>query len=232
MLTLSDLSYLDIFFAWLSLVSITLFLYATLSLRRVNKKLEDVKENESRRWQEIEEKAQKDYQGILQTANKKAQEILFQATQIKHESALGLQNATDGMIQNQTEALKQVSDILSKKHEEEINRINEENIKILINIYKDIEESAKTDFANYKKIIQQQTFEAEKIAQDRIRKEYEKLESEIQDLKQKKLQELNDNIYNFLSKISKEVIGKSLNMTEHEDLVVKALDKAKKEGIL
>lgn len=194
--------------------------------------MKEVKEQEEKRWHDLEDKAQGDYQKLLQAANKKAEEIILQAIELKHESVASLQNSQDTMIQNQTEALKQISEDLFSKQQEEVNKINEENIKILINIYKDIEESAKSDFANYKKIVEEQTFQAEKIAEARINQEYQKLESEIAELKRKKLEELNNNINNMLLKISKEVIGKSLDISDHEDLVIKALDKAKKEGII
>lgn len=232
MINLSDITAVNVFFAWLSLVSTTLFLWATLSLKKTYQKMKEVKEQEEKRWHDLEDKAQGDYQKLLQAANKKAEEIILQAIELKHESVASLQNSQDTMIQNQTEALKQISEDLFSKQQEEVNKINEENIKILINIYKDIEESAKSDFANYKKIVEEQTFQAEKIAEARINQEYQKLESEIAELKRKKLEELNNNINNMLLKISKEVVGKSLDISDHEDLVIKALDKAKKEGII
>ena len=232
MINLSDITAVNVFFAWLSLVSTTLFLWATISLKKTYQKMKEVKEQEEKRWHDLEDKAQLDYQKIIQAANRKAEEIILQAIELKHESVASLQTSQDAMIQNQAEVMKQISEDLFSKQREEVNKINEENIKILTNVYKDIEESAKSDFANYKKIVQEQTFQAEKIAQDRINQEYQKLESEIAELKQKKLKELNDNINNMLLKISKEVIGKSLDISEHEDLVIKALDKAKKEGII
>lgn len=151
MINLSDITAVNVFFAWLSLVSTTLFLWATLSLKKTYQKMKGLKEQEEKKWKDLEDKAQVDYQKLLQAANRKAEGIILQAIELKHESVANLQSSQDTMIQNQTEALKQISEELFNKQREEVNKINEENIKILTNIYKDIEESAKSDFANYKK---------------------------------------------------------------------------------
>lgn len=232
MVNLSDITTVNIFFAWLSIVSATLFIWATFSLKRTHQKIRDIKEQEEKKWKDLEDKAQKDYQQLLETANKKAQDIILRATQISHESTINLQNSVDRMVQSQNEALKEISLDFSNKHEEQANEINKESIKLLTNIYKDIEISAKSDFAKYKEAIQKQTFEAEAIASERIKQEYAKLEIEIRELKEKKLQELNSNIDKMILNISKEVIGRSLNISDHEDLIIKALEQAKKDQIL
>ena len=71
------------------------------------------------------------------------------------------------------------------------------------------------------------------VKKENFRKTSEKeLENEIRQRKEKELQKLNDNIYKILSNISKEVIGKSLNLSDHEDLIIASLEKAKKERLL
>lgn len=232
MIDLPATTSLNIFFAWLSVASTILFIWATLSLKRLQQKIREIKEEEEKRWQDATDKAQKDYQEIIETANKKAQEITLRATQISHESVVNLQNSLGEMLQNQQDYFKEISSAVSKKQDEEINKINDEHIKMLVNIYKDIENSAKADFTKYKEAVQKQTFEAEKMAEQRIEEDYEKLKIEIADLRQKKLQELQSNIDNIILNISKDVIGKSLNLSDHQDLIIKALEEAKKEEIL
>lgn len=232
MINLSEITYVDIFFAWLSVVSTTLFIWATFSLKRTHEKIKEIKEQEEKRWKDLEDKAQRDYQEVLEAANKKAQEIILQATQISHESTINLQNSMDRMLNNQNTALRQISKSLSRKHEEQVNQIIENSIKILTNTYKNIELTTNSDFEKYKEDIQKQTFEAHTVAQQRIKQEYEKLEIEINQLKEKRLQELNSTIDNIIQNISKEVIGKSLNLSDQEDLIIKALDQAKKDKIL
>src|SRR3989344_3400403 len=109
MINLSDITAVNVFFAWLSLVSTTLFLWATISLKKTHQKMKEVKEQEEKRWHDLEDKAQLDYQKIIQAANRKAEEIILQAIELKHESVASLQTSQDAMIQNQAEVMKQIS---------------------------------------------------------------------------------------------------------------------------
>ena len=231
MLNLSGITSLNVFFLWTTIVATGLFLYTFVSLKHKNKKIKEIKNQEEKRWRELESKAQKDYQEVLETANKKAQDIILQANHIRDESTADFQKAVDAMLSNQKEVLELTSLSIARKYEEEINRINKENIQTLQNIYKDIETSTKSDFTKYKEFIQQQTFDAEKIAKERIEEEYKKLENEINLRKEKELKKLNDDIYTILLNISKEVVGKSMNFSDHQDLIIDALERAKKEGI-
>ena len=232
MINLSEITPINIFFAWLSLVSITLFLWITFTLKRTHQKIKDIKELEEKKWKDLEDSAQRDYQEIISAANKKAQEIILRSTEIRQESLVTLQDSVNELMKAQNEAIKEISSAVSDKYEKLASQINEDNIKLLINIYKDIESSAKLDFAKYRQIIQKQTFEAEKIAEQRIKEEYEKLEIEIREARGKRLEELKTNINNIILNISKDVISKSLDISDHEELIIDALEKAKKEEIL
>ncbi len=229
---LSSLTSIDIFLIWLSLVLLVLFLYTFKAFKESEKKNKNTQNLEEKRWHELEEKAQKDYQQILETANKKAAEIISQATKIKNETEVNFNNSITTMLENQKKQMESSSSTLSRNHLQEMNRLNDQSIQILTNVYKDIELAARTDLEKYRELINAQTFEAEKIAQQRIKEEYIKLEKEIQERKTQRLHELDENIYRILSLISKDIIGKSLSFSDHEELVLKALDDAKKEGAI
>lgn len=232
MINLSDFTTLNVFLAWLVVLSVTLLFPSILALRRSNKKLGKIKEQEGKRWHELEDKAQRDYQEILEAANKRAQEIILEASQIKSDTVSGFQNSVDRLLSTQKEALGNTSLSLSNKYKEQIEKLNEDNIKLLINIYKDIEESAKSDFAEYKELILKQTFDAQNLASNKIKTEYEKLENELTALRTKKLEELNEKIYKIIQNASIEIIGKSLDLSDQEELIISALDRAKKEEII
>ena len=232
MINLSELTTLNVFLAWLAVFSVTLLFLSVLALRRSNKKLGKIKEQGEERWQELEDKAQKDYQEVLEAANKRAQEIILEANQIKHDTGAAFQNSVDTLLNTQKEVPEGTSLSLSNKYKGQIEKLNEDNIKLLINIYKDIEESARSDFAQYKELILKQTFDAQNLASNKIKAEYEKLENELTALKAKKLEELNEKLYKIIQNASIEIIGKSLDLSDQEELIISALDRAKKEEII
>lgn len=232
MLNSAYITPLTVFLGWLTIVSLILFLYSTYKLRKLNKKVSIDSASEDKKWKELEEKAQRDYQEIISSANKKAAEIIAQANQVNKDSMTSFNTSMSTMIENHKRSLNVNSEAISKEHQKEIRELNQKIVTLLSNIYKDIETSAKTDLENYKAVIKQQTFEAEKQVQDKMKAEYDKLEKEIEARKQERLQQVEANIYKVINTISKDIIGKSLDLSTHEDLIVKSLDKAKKQGDL
>jgi len=57
-------------------------------------------------------------------------------------------------------------------------------------------------------------------------------EKNIEDYKKEKLKEIDQKIYLILGEIAKKTLGKTVDLSTHEELVVQALEKAKKERIL
>ena len=138
MINLSDFTPLNTFLLWLSVFIATLLSLSVIALLRSNRKLRNVRDQEGKRWQELEEKAQRDYQEILENANKRAQEIILEASQIKRDSSAGFQNSVDRILSAQKEFLQDTSLSTSDKYKQEIEKVNDENIKLLINIYNHI----------------------------------------------------------------------------------------------
>ena len=187
---------------------------------------------EEKRWRELETKAQKDYQEILETANKKAEEIIQNATKISFDISTSLRQTVDQALSQHKDSLDSTSLVLTNKYAGELEEINKHNLELLTNVYKDIEIDAKSKFEEYQKMLEQQTFEAEKQAKARIQDEYVKLEGDIAKIKEERMAELNGKVNNLIESISKEVIGNSLSSSDQEALITKALEKAKKEGVI
>jgi len=72
-----------------------------------------------------------------------------------------------------------------------------------------------------------QVFKDVKIDVDEKIKEAEKI---IEERKKEKIKEIENNIYRVLNDVAKKTLGKTLDFSTHEELVMKALEKAKKEN--
>ncbi|TSC75986.1 MAG: Uncharacterized protein G01um101430_156 [Parcubacteria group bacterium Gr01-1014_30] len=62
-----------------------------------------------------------------------------------------------------------------------------------------------------------------------INKKVEEVQGEIEDYKKKEIGEIDQKIYQILSKVAKKTIGKAIDLSDHEKLVMEALEKAKRE---
>lgn len=223
---------LDIFLLWISIVSVSWFVYSFFELRKLHKKMRHSKLAEEKRWREIEAKAQKDYQEILETANKKAEEIIQNSTRISFDISSSLKQTVGKALLDHKSSLDTTSLTLTSKYAGELEEINKYNLKLLTNVYKDIEIDAKTKFEEYQKILEEQTFKAEEQAKLRIEEEYAKLEIELAQARERKISELNDKVNNLVESISKEVISKSLDSSTQATLIIESLEKARKEGAI
>ena len=137
---------LNVFLAWLTIVSLILFIYSAYKLHKANKKINSKTQNEDKRLNELEQKALHDYQEIISNANRKASEIISQATQVNKDSKTSYESSVATLLQNQKNNLNVNSEAISKQHQQEIKELNQKIITLLTNVYKDIETSTKADF--------------------------------------------------------------------------------------
>ncbi len=65
-----------------------------------------------------------------------------------------------------------------------------------------------------------------------INQEISKTQKNIEDYKKEKLKEIDEKIYQIIGEVAKKTIGKAIDISDHEQLVMESLEKAKKEKIL
>ena len=217
----------------LSIIVVSLVISYGASLKRLKK----LQENEDALYKKtieeeknIVEQAQTDYQGIIKAADEKAKEILNQSAQINQTSEKELNDAVAGLAEKEKNEINARSQILLKQYEEQIAQINDNSINNLKNISEDIKTSVISHFDELKKLMSEQTFESKKAAEEKIKVEYDELEKELQNYKQKQLQEVDQKIYQIIFNVSKAAIGKGLSMDQHQELILDALERAKNEG--
>ena len=58
-----------------------------------------------------------------------------------------------------------------------------------------------------------------------------KLERELEEYKKQRLKEADKTVNKIVQKVSQEVLGKSLSMEEHHDLIINSLEKSRVEGV-
>jgi hypothetical protein len=105
------------------------------------------------------------------------------------------------------------------------------NIEAFQNVSKDIETNTMLEIKDFKESMSKITTLAQKEVKEKINNDYSATKKEIEDYKKEELQKIDSGIYGLLEKTAKEVFGKALSLSQHEDLIEKSLEKAKKEGV-
>lgn len=120
---------------------------------------------------------------------------------------------------------KKEMEILAEKTKEEISRLQEISKETQKSLLKEGQEQAN-------RLAQNLSYEISQIYQsikETLNEKIKRTEKEIEDYKKEKFKEIDQKIYQMLGETAKKTIGKTIDLSTHEELVIDALEKAKKE---
>ena len=216
----------------LSIVITSLIISYMSAMARL-KKLEDNEEELYKKTLEeekkIAEKAQTEFISTIATADEKAQQIVSQAAQVTADTQKVLNQALVDVSEKEKQAISQQAAEFLKNYQKELQDINVSTLNTLKGLTGEIVKEIESGLAELKKTVSEETYGSHKVAEEKIKAEYETLEKELKGYKEEQLKRINDNMYQILLSVSKEILAKSINFEQHEDLIMQALEKAKSE---
>ena len=180
----------------------------------------------------IEEKMLKKSDNILEEAREKAVKIVDNANLFDESTKKIFDQELKRTSESQIKTLEKLSYDYLFAFQKELIALKENNIKMMGNVSKDIENSVVAELNDFKEILKKETYDSQKIVQTKIEEAYKVVQKEIEDYKGTQLKKVEVQIYDIIQNVSKIVLGKTLSLQEHEQLVIDALEKAKKEGAL
>lgn len=169
---------------------------------------------------------------IIEQANQKATEIIGKAKTFREASKDAFSAEVEGVTKAQEDALQKTSQELLAVYQKMLEELKQKNIGIFKNISKNIEDNASLVVNDLRDILQKETLSAQKILEEKVEKEYEKVRGEIARYRDDRIKQIDQRIYEILQSVSKKVIGKTLRFDDHERLVTEALEQAKKEHVI
>jgi hypothetical protein len=150
---------------------------------------------------------------ILEDATSEAKRIITGAQYISDASKQAVATSLDAIvkqIQNQTQEL--ASEFM-KSYKASLEQISTQSLSNVSNITKGLEGDLQTQI---------------KLFHEKMLPE---LEKELEEYKQARLKQIEDTVNRVIEEVSQEVLNKSMNVQDHENLVIQSLEKAKKEGV-
>jgi hypothetical protein len=167
---------------------------------------------------------------IIDDANNRALDIVSKVTlstdtaSEKFKEDLALASST------QIKEFEKATSDFARIYSQILQDLKSKNIEVFQNVSKDIETDTTEEIRNFKESMQKLTTLSQKEVAKKIDVDYKASKKEIEDYRKEELRKIDSGIYELLGKISKLVLGKALNLSEHENLIEKSLEKAKKEG--
>jgi hypothetical protein len=200
--------------------------------KRKDREGEDIEKNAYSEALKILDSARADSLKILGRAQVKAQGLLDNTYTISKESRQKLEDNLQTIYEKQEKVLDNLSEELLEYYRQAIEEGKKENIRTLYEVTEAMRKEALQGVDELKDVVKRETMGAQDALEQKITSEYAKVDSEIRDYKNKKVEALNKKIFELLSNVHSEVLGEELDQIKHEKLILELLDREiKKSGL-
>jgi hypothetical protein len=177
------------------------------------------------------EQAHEQSQEIINQANRKASEILASSETYEDNSNQAIKEKLAQLEKQQETVFAKASDDMKLAYQNMITQIQEQDVNTLKNMTKDIESDVLADFKEFRDVLEKETINSEKVVKEKIDEEYLVLEKDLEEYKKQKYQKIDDDIYKILYRVSEMVLNEGIQYDKHKELVLDALETAKKEQV-
>lgn len=204
------------------IVAAVVILYVRL-LREHNKLKEEkarLTVEAQRQAQEILEKAQKEVDLLINEAHRKAAEI------IKNTEVL----STDSKNKMLT-ALEEVSRVNTENFKKTLSDAKDDITTVLAKVSTDLATSAMTEVATFRGSLQKDLISSQAALSAAVNEGYKKIEEEMGSYKRVRLNQVDETIFEILREVTQKIIGRVVSFEEHEELVKKSLEEAKRQNV-
>src|SRR3989304_7340159 len=167
----------------------------------------------------------------IDDANNRALDIVNKVTLSTDVSSKNFEEDLSRISSAQIKEFEKATSDFTALHSQILQDLKTKNIEVFQNVSKDIEVDTMKEIRSFKESMQKLTVLSQKEARRKIDANYEASKKEIENYEKEELRKIDSGIYELLEKISKLVLGKTLSLADHEDLIEKSLEKAKKEGV-
>jgi len=154
-------------------------------------------------FQKTSEEIIKSYKSQFESGNQEIQRVLSEFSQQITKETSNLSKFTLDTQNKISEEAKNKILELNQAAEKEFIKIQETNLKVSTQISQSIRET--------------------------LTKKVQETEKEIDNYKKERFEEIDRKIYQMLGEVAKKTLGKAIDLSTHEKLVIEALEKAKKE---
>lgn len=168
---------------------------------------------------------------IIDDANNQALDIINKVTLSTDISAENFKQNLTRISSNQIKEFEKATSDFTDIYSQILKDLKTKNVEAFQNVSKDIETNTMTEIQDFKESMRKLTTLSQGEVEKKINVDYDTAKKEIEEYKKAELQKIDSGIYGLLERMSKLVLGKALSLSEHQNLIEKSLEKAKKEGI-
>jgi hypothetical protein len=168
---------------------------------------------------------------IIDDANKHALDIINKVTL---STDIASENFKENLLRVSSAQIKEFEKTTSNFtsiYSQILQDLKTKNVEAFQNVSKEIEVNTTEEIKSFKESMQKLTVSSQEEVKKKMSTDYEAAKKEIEDYKKEELAKITSGIYELLEKTSKLVLGKAINLSDHQDLIEKSLETAKREGL-
>lgn len=159
-------------------------------------------------------------QKILDKAIIEASGIISKAQVLGEEVRSKISDSTTQISDNQKDVYQKVLDEVRNQLYEVVQKASQ-----------DIKQDAQEEIASFANSVRQETIATESEVKTKISQEYINLERDLEEYKRTKMIETAEQVEKLVAVVSKKVFTESLTPENHKDLILRALEEAKKNNV-
>ncbi len=172
---------------------------------------------------------------ILETTTQQASQIIAGAQYTSQNSKTILDQAIKNMVlelQNISSSTKLTTDQTLQKIIVDTHKETLDTSHNFLNSYSStLKEVTKTSISDLQIVVKNLEVDLQKQISEFNQTLLPKLEKDVDEYKQLRLKQAEQTVNRIIQKASIEIFGKMISFTDHQDIMIKSLERAKKEGI-
>lgn len=172
---------------------------------------------------EITESAREKAEEIIENATKSAGKTLAESIYLKKEFSTHLKNSLEDVMGNHLNTLRRESENFDRDYKEALADVKKTALE-------STEAELQKEIKSFREVITEEIIDSHKKIESQTLEEMAEVNRQMEAYKAEQIKLIESQINQIIQKMTKEIIGKSLSLNEHQDIVMEALEKAKKEG--
>lgn len=207
------------------------YLRVTKQLARNERKKKELQAYLAQEYQTMLEQAHAQLLHVIEQAEKEAARLLNDAVTIKTETRHHLHDNLSSLTKEQKQTLSRIAQELLASHHRLLEDLRQDNINRESNITKHIAIDTKREVEAIQSLVIKESHAVDHALQKKATQEMEKIDQELQVYRAERLHSIEEEISNLVKMLTKNMLSKSLSQKDHQQLILEALEKAKKEGV-
>jgi len=193
-----------------------------------------LKKEESRFYREADKilgRAQAKAEALMEETVAKSQEILAETKSFKKEIEENLSAIFEKAAQTHAQKLAEEVASLNQSFRDLFEEMKVKYLNQTKTILNHLEVSGQKGVGELSEVVKEETLDFRSALEKKMNEEVAKAEKEIEAYRLEQLKNIDNSLVKILSRVSQEVLGKAISLADHEELIIEALERAKREGI-